>query len=616
MKKAFYEEPFLILKSENSDKINFYNGDIFFCENLNEAKEICEKTNSVILLPFSSANDKYEDINLKSEAKIIVMKIKEKNEINIDFLCEFANENFEISNVKFHNSDEEYINSVKNVIEKEIKNGEGSNFTIARKLTGRVENFSVKKVLSLFCKLIQNEIGAYQTFCFFTGDLFLTGATPECHINISENKVRMQPISGTYRKKNLDINEEKKLFLQFLKDKKEINELFMTVDEELKMMAKICSSGGKIIGPRLREMSKVIHTEYLLTGESKMNFFDIIKESMHAATVVGSPLKNAFVIGNKYNNFDRRYYGGLIGIFNLEKNSFDSSILIRTAEIDIDGNFEVSAGASIVEDSNPEIELQEVNAKLNGLISNFNSVLIQNNKKLMEYFKFDHEINEELYNRNQNLSRFWFFDNSNSEDLRFNNFFSEKKMIIINNEDDFTNMLKHIFNKIGFKTEIVKYNDYKYSSEFDLVLIGPGPGDPNNSENEKIKKITKITENLLNSKSKILGICLGHQILSKVTGLRIEKAKEVTQGVQKIINLFGKKRIVGFYNTFYAKYDSKIEKERNLQIEYDKNTNDIYAIRGKNFSSMQFHPESLLTQNGFEIILNELKILFNLHYES
>ena len=98
----------------------------------------------------------------------------------------------------------------------------------------------------------------------------------------------MNPISGTFRK---DRNwPSRKAFkadlLKFLTDQKEINELFMVVDEELKMMARMCDRGGAIVGPLLKEMSRLIHSEYLLAGESDKDIFELFTDSMFAATVV------------------------------------------------------------------------------------------------------------------------------------------------------------------------------------------------------------------------------------------------------------------------------------------------------------------------------------------
>ena len=101
---------------------------------------------------------------------------------------------------------------------------------------------------------------------FFTGDRYLIGASPERHVTIHDGDVRMNPISGTFRiPREGDVKGK---LLDFLADEKEIYELFMVVDEELKMMCDICHEGGQVLGPFLKPMSHLVHTEYLLAGRT------------------------------------------------------------------------------------------------------------------------------------------------------------------------------------------------------------------------------------------------------------------------------------------------------------------------------------------------------------
>src|SRR3546814_19065592 len=70
----------------------------------------------------------------------------------------------------------------------------------------------------------------------------------------------------------------------------------MVVDEELKMMSAVCSDGGRITGPHLKEMSRLTHTEYMLRGRSRLDPRDILRETMFAPTVTGSPMQNACTV--------------------------------------------------------------------------------------------------------------------------------------------------------------------------------------------------------------------------------------------------------------------------------------------------------------------------------
>ena len=102
--------------------------------------------------------------------------------------------------------------------------------------------------------------------------------------------------------------------LDFLKDEKEIYELFMVVDEELKMMCDLCHEGGQVLGPFLKPMTHLIHTEYLLAGRTDRDVREVLRDTMYAATVTGSPVENACRLIKAYESEGRGYYGAALAI--------------------------------------------------------------------------------------------------------------------------------------------------------------------------------------------------------------------------------------------------------------------------------------------------------------
>lgn len=98
----------------------------------------------------------------------------------------------------------------------------------------------------------------------------------------------MNPIAGTLRKVDpADDRPLKVRLLEFLKDPKEIQELYHVLDEELKMMEVLCSEGGRIEGPFLRQNGAVIHTEYKLVGSrNTQKMIDSLRHTLHAPTLV------------------------------------------------------------------------------------------------------------------------------------------------------------------------------------------------------------------------------------------------------------------------------------------------------------------------------------------
>jgi phenazine biosynthesis protein phzE len=185
-----------------------------------------------------------------------------------------------------------------------------------------------------------------------------------------------------------------------------------------------------------------------------------------------------------------------------------------------------------------------------------------------------------------------------------------KRVVIMDNEDDFCYMQKHIMGKMGIAADVVRNSEFVLEnySDYDLIIIGPGTGDPNDMKSPKMKRAFDITCELLKKRRKIMSICLGHQILCRALGLEVFKKKETFQGVPKTIDLFGVQEIVGFYNTFVGRYRDGLEKEKNIAVSYDKDSGEIHAIKdnGGNFFGFQFHVESILTQNGYDILKNAL----------
>lgn len=212
--------------------------------------------------------------------------------------------------------DEEYAATVDRVIREEIGRGEGANFVIRRTYGGRIDGFGRADALALFRRLLEGERGAYWTYVVHTPDRTLVGASPEVHVRMSGGTVVMNPISGTYRYPASGPTAES--LLSFLADRKETEELSMVVDEELKMMCTVGDMGGVVVGPRLKEMSHLAHTEYELRGRSSLDVREVLRETMFAATVTGSPVQNACRVIERYESGGRGYYAGALALLGLD----------------------------------------------------------------------------------------------------------------------------------------------------------------------------------------------------------------------------------------------------------------------------------------------------------
>lgn len=119
-----------------------------------------------------------------------------------------------------------------------------------------------------------------------------------------------------------------------------------------------------------------------------------------------------------------------------------------------------------------------------------------------------------------------------------------------------------------------------------------------------MKILDAITSALLAKKSSILSVCLGHQKLCEKLGMDVRAKEEPSQGVQRIVDFFRDEQKLAYYNTFSAFNDHPIE---GVDVCSDPKTGEVHAVRGSHFSGFQFHPESIMSQNGFSILAEGLK---------
>jgi phenazine biosynthesis protein phzE len=505
----------------------------------------------------------------------------------------------------FDIADDEYADLVGRVIAEEIGQGEGANIVLARNYRATFADWDVDKALSVFGRLLNHERGAYWTFLVFTGDRYLVGASPERHLSVRQGQVRMNPISGTFRVGGSGGADLKPRLLEFLADEKEIYELFMVVDEELKVMCAICREGGQILGPYLKAMTHLIHTEYILAGRTSLDVRDVLRSSMFAATVTGSPVENACRLISTYETEGRGYYGAMLALLGRDAAgapTADAPILLRTADVTKTGELRVAAGATLVRDSDPRSEVAETAAKAGGILTAFGLVPAPATPSSeVAALTRDEEVLAALARRNSRLSRFWFVDQS---DAAPTSMYGGRHAVILDGEDDFVTMLRHMFSVLGMTSETIRHHDY-HAGDFDaadLVVVGPGPGDPRDQDHVKIKAVRKAVDDLLSARRPFLAVCLGHQVLCSALGLPLAVKDIVFQGTQTQIEVLGRREKVGFYNTFVARVENDADVPPEVTLSRDPVSGDVHYIEGPHYRGIQFHAESILTENGFDIV--------------
>lgn len=531
-----------------------------------------------------------------------------------------------LSGGAFDIDDQEYAGIVRRVIEDEIGRGEGANFVIRRDFTATLEardgaadgHCSPALALALFRRLLQQERGAYWTFLVHTGDRVLVGASPEVHVRQSGGTVVMNPISGTYRYPagGADLDS----LIAFLHDPKELEELTMVVDEELKMMCTVGDLGGQVLGPRLKEMSHLAHTEYELRGRTSLDVREVLKETMFAATVTGSPVQNATRVISRYERGGRGYYAGALALIGRSASGgqqLDSPICIRAADIDpATGRLVVRVGATLVRHSDPESEVAETHAKAAGVLTAIGArpaparLPNPSGPRLAD----DHRVQAALDARRANLAPFWL---RMQEPARIT---QAEPTLVVDGEDTFTSMLAHLLTSLGHQVTVVRFDEpglrERVAAHRGPLVLGPGPGDPAAADDPKMAVLRPIVADALAAArsgartAPLLAVCLSHQLLSDVLGLPLARKAVPFQGAQESVDLFGVKRTVGFYNTFTARcsdVDAARLAAEGVEVSRDPLTGDVHALRGPGFAGLQFHPESVLTRDGVDIVAGLLR---------
>lgn len=191
------------------------------------------------------------------------------------------------------------------------------------------------------------------------------------------------------------------------------------------------------------------------------------------------------------------------------------------------------------------------------------------------------------------------------------------KILVFDNYDSFTYNLVHLVEKITHTKVEVYRNDQiamEKVKEYDKIILSPGPGIP-----EEAGLLLPLIKEYAATKS-ILGVCLGHQAIGEAFGGSLTNLSTVYHGVAMPIEVKSKKS--RFNNSLFeglpdrfdvGRYHSWIVSEENFPDELEVTARDennyIMALQHKQYDvqGVQFHPESVLTPMGEDILRNWLK---------
>lgn len=182
------------------------------------------------------------------------------------------------------------------------------------------------------------------------------------------------------------------------------------------------------------------------------------------------------------------------------------------------------------------------------------------------------------------------------------------KIIINDNYDSFVYNLSHLIKEFGVEVTVKRNDQFKLEDieTFDKILLSPGPGIP-----EEAGLLMDVIRTYAGKKP-ILGVCLGEQAIGEVFGGKLTNLDDVFHGIQSQIKLtvsdylfegLPSKIKVGRYHSWIVDKNSLPDC---LEVTAVSEEGYIMALRHKTFDirGVQFHPESVLTPDGKQILYN------------
>ena len=185
------------------------------------------------------------------------------------------------------------------------------------------------------------------------------------------------------------------------------------------------------------------------------------------------------------------------------------------------------------------------------------------------------------------------------------------KTVIIDNYDSFTYNLAHLVKELGAEVDVLRNDKFELEEleKYDKIILSPGPGIP-----VEAGLLLEVIRTYAGRKP-ILGVCLGEQAIGQAFGGKLTNLSEVFHGIQTNVKIKNKDYIfsglpteipVGRYHSWVVDTDGFPEE---LVITAISSEGQIMALKHREYDvhGIQFHPESVLTPDGKQIVGNWLK---------
>ena len=397
---------------------------------------------------------------------------------------------------------------------------------------------------------------------------YLVGASPEMFVRVTGRRVETCPISGTI-KRGVDAIEDSQQILKLLQSKKDESELTMCSDVDRNDKSRVCDPGSvRVIGRRQIEMySRLIHTVDHIEGRLRqgMDAFDAFLSHAWAVTVTGAPKLWAMRFIEANEKSTRVWYGGAVGAIQFD-GDMNTGLTLRTIRIK-DGVAEVRAGATLLNDSDPEAEEAETELKASAM-----RAAIRGDMRA-----------------NDGAGDGWRVPKG-----------QDKKVLLVDHEDSFVHTLANYFRQTG--AEVMTTRSPLAESileDFapDLVVLSPGPGNP--SDFDCHATIDKV----LSRDLPLFGVCLGQQAIGEYFGAKLAQLDDPVHGKPARISITSPGRVfeglpdkvaVGRYHSLHVRPETL---PNDFQVTALTDDGVVMGIEhhSRPIAAVQFHPESIMS---------------------
>jgi anthranilate synthase len=425
-----------------------------------------------------------------------------------------------------------------------------------------------RKPSEIFRWLLEHNPAPYALLLNLGRSEHLIGASPEMYVRVEGSRVETCPISGTIAR-GQDPIEDAARIRELLNSEKDESELSMCTDVDRNDKSRICEPGSvRVIGRRQIELySRLIHTVDHVEGTLRPGFdaLDAFLTHTWAVTVTGAPKLAAIQRVEDEEKSPRAWYGGAIGRIGFDGN-LNTGLTLRTVRLQ-QGVAEVRAGATLLYDSDPELEERETRVKASAFL-------------------------DAIKGRLTGAARL-----SGLGQPGLN-----KRVLLVDHEDSFVHTLANYFRQTGAQVVTLR-RDLALArladEKPDLVVLSPGPGTP--TDFQLGTTIARSIERGI----PLFGVCLGLQGIGEYFGGKLSVLDYPMHGKPSRISVLGGRSFEGLPRQFVAgRYHSLfIEREglpEDLVVTAVTDDGLIMGLEHRTLpiSAVQFHPESILTLDG------------------